>query len=295
VFERAAETYERMGPAFFSHHGRRLVEIAGLQAGGRVLDVAAGAGAVLLPAAERVGPHGQVVGVDLAASMVGRLRQELAARGVGNAAVCRMDAQALGFPGARFDVVLCGFALDAVPRPERALVEFHRVLGAVAGWAWQSRPTGGGRVMTAGAGMGAAGVGGCGRARGGCRGSAGDWRGGAGRGARGRLRAVAVAEELFPLVFTDAQQWWRWAWSHGDRQVLEAMDQATLERYRAACFEQLRALWGSGAVDGRLKVWLVLSIGPDGLLRSEASDQGKRSEAGSNYPLALRGTHLGRG
>jgi O-methyltransferase/aklanonic acid methyltransferase len=87
VFERAAQTYERVGPGLFSHYGRRLVELAGLQPGGRVLDVAAGAGAVLLPAAERAGPHGEVVGVDLAAAMVARLRQELAARGVGNAAV----------------------------------------------------------------------------------------------------------------------------------------------------------------------------------------------------------------
>jgi SAM-dependent methyltransferase len=224
--------------------------------------VAAGAGAVLLPAAERVGPHGQVVGVDLAAAMVGRLRQELAARGVDNAAVCRMDAQALGFPGGRFDAVLCGFALDAVPHPQRALAEFHRVLGRVGrlgltvapDWWWEVDD----RWRWHGELLESLGV----RMH--------------GEAAEGRLGteevrvavraagfvAVAVAEELFPLVFADAQQWWRWAWSHGYRQVLEAMDQATLECYRAACFERLGVLWGSGAVHGRLKVWLVLANKP---------------------------------
>src|SRR6266545_7311439 len=67
VFERAAPILGRVGPTLFSHYGRRLVQVAGLQPRGRVLDVAAGAGAVLLPAAERVGPDGHVVGVDLAA------------------------------------------------------------------------------------------------------------------------------------------------------------------------------------------------------------------------------------
>jgi ubiquinone/menaquinone biosynthesis C-methylase UbiE len=95
VFDRAAATYERVGPRFFSHFGRRVVDLVAPTNGARVLDVAAGAGAILIPAAERVGPYGRVIGVDLAESMVERLRQEIADRGVGNAEAQRMDAQAL--------------------------------------------------------------------------------------------------------------------------------------------------------------------------------------------------------
>jgi len=58
VFDRAAATYDRVGPRFFSHFGRRLTELAELAPGMRVLDVAAGRGAVLFPAAEKVGAAG---------------------------------------------------------------------------------------------------------------------------------------------------------------------------------------------------------------------------------------------
>jgi ubiquinone/menaquinone biosynthesis C-methylase UbiE len=66
VFERAATTYERVGPPFFSHYGRGLVDLVEVQPGSRVLDVATGTGAVLLVAAERAGHTGKVIGVDLA-------------------------------------------------------------------------------------------------------------------------------------------------------------------------------------------------------------------------------------
>jgi hypothetical protein len=68
-FDRAAETYGRVGPDFFSHFGRRLVDLVDVQQQTRVLDAATGVGASLLPASERVGEHGQAVGVELAAPM----------------------------------------------------------------------------------------------------------------------------------------------------------------------------------------------------------------------------------
>jgi hypothetical protein len=48
--------YDRVGPRFFSHFGRRLVALAQIPSGAHVLDVATGRGAVLFPAAECVGP-----------------------------------------------------------------------------------------------------------------------------------------------------------------------------------------------------------------------------------------------
>jgi len=54
----------------FRYFGARLVEAAGVEPGDRVLDVATGRGAVLFPAAERVGPTGEVTGIDLSPEMV---------------------------------------------------------------------------------------------------------------------------------------------------------------------------------------------------------------------------------
>ena len=65
VFGRAAPIYDRIGPRFFAHFGRRLVELAEVPSGARVLDVATGRGAALFAAAEAVGRHGHVTGIDL--------------------------------------------------------------------------------------------------------------------------------------------------------------------------------------------------------------------------------------
>jgi O-methyltransferase / aklanonic acid methyltransferase len=74
VYDRAAASYERVGPPFFSYFGRRIVDMMSIPEGSRVLDVACGAGAIFLAAVERIGPRGVVVGVDRASAMVDRAR-----------------------------------------------------------------------------------------------------------------------------------------------------------------------------------------------------------------------------
>ena len=70
LFDGAAAVYDRTGPSLFARWGARLVELMAPEPGAYVLDVATGRGAVLLPAAQRVGPSGRVVGIDLSAAMV---------------------------------------------------------------------------------------------------------------------------------------------------------------------------------------------------------------------------------
>lgn len=145
VYDRAAASYERVGPSFFSYFGRRAVEMVDMSEGSRVLDVACGAGAVLLAAIGWVGPSGIVVGVDRAGAMVDRARGEIRHRGISNAFVARMDAMALAFPESVFDTVFCGFALNGLSTPTFALREFSRVLRAQGrvgltiseGWWWE--------------------------------------------------------------------------------------------------------------------------------------------------------------
>ena len=65
IFDGAAAEYDRTGPPIFARFGARLVELAGIGPGVRVLDVATGTGAALLAAARVASPTGRATGVDL--------------------------------------------------------------------------------------------------------------------------------------------------------------------------------------------------------------------------------------
>ena len=251
VYDRAAASYERVGPPFFSYFGRRVVDMVGIPEGARVLDVACGAGAVLLAAVERVGPSGVVVGVDRASAMVDRARGEIKHWGVSNAFVARMDAIALAFSARVFDTVLCGFALDGLPPP--ALRECFRVLRAQGrvgvtvseGWWWEGDE----RWQWHSALLEALGI----------RVDLEPRRFTTTQHLAAVLTdhgfgGVSVAMERYDLVFADVGEWWSWAWSHGYRQILERMSSSQLERYRVACVEHLQ----DRPVQGRLQVFLAV-------------------------------------
>src|SRR5438093_12954754 len=102
LYTRAAGSYGKIGPRLFQHVGRRLVEVAGVFPGARVLDVATGRGAVLFCAAERVGPTGQVLGIDLSEGMVRETAAEIDRAGLANAEVRLMDAEQLALPAGWF-------------------------------------------------------------------------------------------------------------------------------------------------------------------------------------------------
>jgi ubiquinone/menaquinone biosynthesis C-methylase UbiE len=125
LFNNRAQDFDALGA--FAHFGRRLIAVVGIEPGQRVLDVATGRGAVLFPAAERVGGTGEAVGVDLAEGMVQAANEEAERRGLGSP-VRVMDAEQLDFPDASFDRVLCGFGVMFFPNLDRALAEFRRLL-----------------------------------------------------------------------------------------------------------------------------------------------------------------------
>jgi ubiquinone/menaquinone biosynthesis C-methylase UbiE len=126
TFGQAAEFYDQS--PFFPIAGERLVDLAEIPRGARVLDIACGTGAVLFPAAERVGVEGSIIGVDLAEQMVTRTAAEVNRRGLRQASVRQMNAEQLLFDDASFDRVTCGFALWFIPDLALALTEMRRVL-----------------------------------------------------------------------------------------------------------------------------------------------------------------------
>ncbi len=95
--------------------------------GAHVLDMATGTGAVLLPAARRVGPEGHVTGIDLSGGTLKEAEHAVREDGLTNVALRKMDAEHLEFPDQAFDVVTCAFALFLFPNVEAALCEMYRV------------------------------------------------------------------------------------------------------------------------------------------------------------------------
>ncbi len=139
VFNRAASTYDQVGPQIYGYFGQRLVDLAGVTKGSCILDVAAGRGAILFPAATLVGATGSAIGIDLAQAMVDETKLEILQRKISQADMHQMDATDLQFPDSTFDRVFCGISIGFFPDPQRALQEFHRVLkpgGRVAISTW---------------------------------------------------------------------------------------------------------------------------------------------------------------
>ena len=119
----AAELYESaFVPGFFAQWSPTLCEMAGVRAGASVLDVACGTGIAARTAADRVGPGGKVVGVDLNRSMLAvaeRVRPDIEWR--------EADARSLPIGDNAFDVVLCQMAMMFFPDRERAVADMARV------------------------------------------------------------------------------------------------------------------------------------------------------------------------
>jgi len=128
IFDGAAARYDREGPGIFQNWGARLVELIRLRDGARALDVATGRGAVLLPAAQRVGKSGRVIGIDLSRAMLRETENAARQLGLDNFELHQMDAEHLEFRDETFDAVTCAFSLFFFPALDLALREMRRVL-----------------------------------------------------------------------------------------------------------------------------------------------------------------------
>ncbi|MBI3468887.1 MAG: methyltransferase domain-containing protein, partial [Planctomycetes bacterium] len=77
----------------------------GLRPGQRVLEVGPGPGRLLIPAARKVLPGGEVVGIDIQPGMIERLKARTSAAGVTNLTAILGDATQPIVPEGSFDVV----------------------------------------------------------------------------------------------------------------------------------------------------------------------------------------------
>jgi SAM-dependent methyltransferase len=117
----------------------RLVELARIEPGHRVLDVAAGYGEPALTAARRVGRDGEVVATDISPEMLAFGRERAAAAGLENVRFVESDAASLDFPEGTFDAALSRWGIIFEPEPEATAARIRGFLKpgarmAIASW-----------------------------------------------------------------------------------------------------------------------------------------------------------------
>lgn len=124
AYGRWAPVYDLVfGPVF--RQGRSAAIRAAERVGGCILEVGVGTG-ISLPG---YSPSNRLVGVDISEPMLDKARARVDRLKLTNVeAISVMDAEALDFPDAAFDVVVAQYVVSAVPHPGRALDEFARVV-----------------------------------------------------------------------------------------------------------------------------------------------------------------------
>lgn len=106
----------------------RLVELAKLQTGQKVLDIATGTGIVAIASAKIVGSTGKVVGVDISSGMLQQAQAKIDVECLQNIELIEADADYLNFADNSFDAVLCSSAIVYLTELPAALRSFYRFL-----------------------------------------------------------------------------------------------------------------------------------------------------------------------
>ena len=132
-WQSAADAWHRWGPFIGSWLGdatEAMFDMAGVTAGCRVLDVAAGAGEQSLAAARRVGPTGHVLATDIAPALLAYAERDAKAAGLGDIVATRdIDGEALDtLPPASFDAAISRVGLIYFPDQQAALAGMKRAL-----------------------------------------------------------------------------------------------------------------------------------------------------------------------
>ena len=118
----------------------KLVELAEIKPGDRVLDIATGIGEPAVTAARRVKPNGRVVATDISPQMIAIAKSRAESLGLGSIMEFReIDAEKMDFPKSTFNAVLSRWGLMFLPNLSMALTTIRQLLipgGRVAAAVW---------------------------------------------------------------------------------------------------------------------------------------------------------------
>lgn len=106
----------------------RMLELACLASGGRLLDIASGTGEPAISAAQIVGNEGQVIGLDLVDDMLCVARDKADQAGLRNIEFRCEDAEQFNMAAGDFDAVTIRWGLMFMPEPGVCLQRAHNVL-----------------------------------------------------------------------------------------------------------------------------------------------------------------------
>jgi len=126
TYNAASDFYDHPANSFWDRYGQRTVARLRISPGARVLDVCCGSGASAIPAAQAIGSHGSVLGVDLAENLLALARAKAKHRGLKNLEFRVGDMLDLQLAGSKFDVVICVFGIFFVPDMRKAVAELWR-------------------------------------------------------------------------------------------------------------------------------------------------------------------------
>ncbi|KAF2160730.1 hypothetical protein M409DRAFT_28867 [Zasmidium cellare ATCC 36951] len=132
LYDGRSATYDDSWHVRFARH---MVEIASLQPGQKVLDLACGTGLVTFPAVDAVGSSGTVIGVDISSGMLAQAEKKLESQpSVRNVAfyqhsITDLDTlEVLKQRKGTFDLITCASALVLLPEPREAIKEWTSYL-----------------------------------------------------------------------------------------------------------------------------------------------------------------------
>jgi demethylmenaquinone methyltransferase / 2-methoxy-6-polyprenyl-1,4-benzoquinol methylase len=132
MFDRIAGLYDRMNSVMTAglHHQwrRRAADLAELSPGESALDVATGTGDLAFELAARLGPEGEVVGIDFAEKMLELARAKTAQHPGIRVRFESGNALALAYPDGAFDAATVGFGARNFSDLQRGLSEMRRVV-----------------------------------------------------------------------------------------------------------------------------------------------------------------------
>lgn len=250
IFDRVADTYDRVGVPWFTPIAKHLVDLAAPRPGERVLDIGCGRGAALFPLAEAVGPTGHVTGIDLSAGMIEATRTDVTDRGLTNVDLQLADASAPDLAVGDYDLVVASLVVFFMPDPLAALTAWRTLLAPTGRLAittfgprdprWEAidatfRPYLPPQLIDA-------------RTAGATGPFASDEAVEALVGAAGFIDVRTSSFDV-DTVLTDAEHWYTFSRSHGQRVMWDNVPEADVWKVRAAAAPHLEAARGE---DGRI-------------------------------------------
>jgi enediyne biosynthesis protein CalE5 len=121
---------------------KRLIELAKIKQGSKVLDIATGIGEPSITAVQRVGKNGQVLAIDISPQMLAVAKQRSISMGLQDSIDFREgDAETTDLPSLTFDAALCRFGLMFLPDVKAGLSNIYKSLidgGRFAAAVWAS-------------------------------------------------------------------------------------------------------------------------------------------------------------